>query len=294
MTERISKPKHAITVRAYGDLARYIRGFADGHLNLLILVGRAGTAKSQTVRRAIGKSACWVEGNATPFGIYQKLYQHLDEPVVIDDVDSLYTDRAAVRLLKCVCQTDPIKHIAWTSAAAGLASAGIPRQFETRSRVIIIANDWKTLDANIEAVQDRGHLLLFEPTNEELHRQVAQWFWDQDVYNWFADHLHLIPDLSMRHYVRASELKASGIDWVQVVLSDSVPAKALLVAKLKADSSLGEQRERVKMFRELGGGGQTTWYKWGKRIQSLKDTSHLRIPLKRAQSSEQPALRAAG
>jgi hypothetical protein len=34
--------------------------------------------------------ACWIEGNATPFGMYVKLYRHRDEFVVIDDVDALY------------------------------------------------------------------------------------------------------------------------------------------------------------------------------------------------------------
>ena len=33
--------------------------------------------------------ACWIEGNATPFGMYVRLYRHRDQFVVIDDVDAL-------------------------------------------------------------------------------------------------------------------------------------------------------------------------------------------------------------
>lgn len=282
MTERVTKPKHSITLTDYAALDRLIAAFGEGKLNLIILVGPAGVAKSQTARRSLGVDCCWIEGNATSFGIYNELYKHRNLPVVIDDVDSLYSDKAAVRLLKCVCQTDAVKSVAWHSAAASLAKEGIPQAFDTTSRVLIIANDWKTMDVNVAAVQDRGHLVFFEPTAEEIHLQVANWFWDQDVFNWFADHLHLIPEHSMRHYVRATELKSAGMDWVNVLLSDTIPEKALMIAQLRANPAFIEERERVKRFTELGGGGQTTWYKWSKRLQPAGDKSNLKIELKNA------------
>ena len=289
MSDRKTSPKHAIKVDTYEELSRFASAFAAGHLNLFILVGRAGVAKSQTIRRLVGESVCWIESNATAYGIYGKLYRHRDEPVVIDDVDALYRDRSAVRLLKCLCQTDPVKNVAWHTAAAG-DSAGVPREFQTTSQVCIIANDWKTLDANTAAVEDRGHLVIFEPSAAEIHREVAKWFWDQQVYDWFAAHLHLIPDLSMRHYVRAFELRRSGLDFVKVLLSDSIPEKALLVARLKADPRFQEERERVAEFTRLGGGGQTTWYKWSKRISPPQDLPDMKATLT---ASPPPVARAA-
>ena len=59
--------------------------------------------------------------------MYVKLYRHRDEFVVIDDVDALYADRSGVRLLKCLCQTEEEKAVAWHSDAAawsGRASRG--------------------------------------------------------------------------------------------------------------------------------------------------------------------------
>lgn len=282
MTDRIYRPKHSITITTYHELRSFIKAFAEGKLNLVILVGPAGVAKSQTAREAVGRDACWLEGNATSFGIYQALYKYKDQPVVIDDVDSLYSDRAAVRLLKCVCQTDPVKKVAWHSNAASLTAEGTPREFETTSRVLIIANDWKSLDANVAAVQDRGHLVFFEPTPEEIHFAVAQWFDDQAIYDWFADHLHLITQPSMRNYLRAKELKECGMDWVKVLLSDIVSDKALLVAKIRSDSALTTEAERVEAFAKAGGGGQTTWYKWSKRMKAPGDTRHLKPLLPKA------------
>ena len=297
MTDRVTKPTNSMTITEYDELEALVDAFASGKLNLVILVGSAGTSKSQTVRRAVGKDCGWIEGNATAFGMYQQFFDHRDKPMVIDDVDGLLGDKTATRLLKCACQTDKVKSLAWHSATTA-SNAQLPRQFETRSQVMIIANDWKTLNANVKAVEDRGHLVYFEPTPEALHLKVAEFFTDQDIFNWFADHLHLIPHPSMRHYVRAAELKSAGLDWTKVLLRDTVPEKAMLVAKLKADSTIKTERERVKRFTELGGGNATTWYKWSKRIKAPGDTSHLKVPLKSRDANdgdgEPPTLRVVG
>src|SRR5437763_1924557 len=104
MPRESPRPQDACRVRSYAHLQRFVRAFAAGHLNLLILVGRPGLAKSQSLRQAVPADTCWLEGNATAFGMYTALYEHRDRLVVIDDVDSLYASPAGVRLLKCLCQ----------------------------------------------------------------------------------------------------------------------------------------------------------------------------------------------
>ena len=59
-------------------------------------------------------------------------------------MDALYADRSGVRLLKCLCQTEEEKAVAWHSDAKSLERQGIPREFGTKSKVAIISNDWKT------------------------------------------------------------------------------------------------------------------------------------------------------
>ena len=174
------------------------------------------------------------------------------------------------------------KRVAWHSAAAG--NDELPREFKTSSRVVIIANDWKTLDQNVTAVQDRGHLVIFEPSAEEVHREVAQWFWDQNIYDWFADHLHLIPNPSMRNYVRAAELQASGINWVQHLLSE-IPEKTRLVAELRADPRFATENERIEAFGQRGGGSRATYFNHKKRLRQVGEgASSLRLALKNPQS----------
>jgi hypothetical protein len=263
-------PEGALVVRSYGHLGQFVSAFARGQLNLLIVVGRPGLAKSQMLRQAVGQGACWLEGNSTPFGMYCALYQARDKLVVIDDVDSLYGCPAGVRLLKCLCQTDPAKRVAWQSAAAQLDRAGIPRAFTTTSKVAILANEWRTLNGNVAAVQDRGHVLLFEPTAAEVHAQAGRWFDDPELYRWFGEHLHLIAEPSLRHYMRAAELKRAGLDWTQGLKLAGRSERTRLVARLKADASYGSEEARARAFVALGGGCRATYFNHARRLKAAQ------------------------
>jgi hypothetical protein len=258
---RREQPHKVLHLSTYDRLEAYLHAFAQGHLNLLILVGSGGLAKSRSVREALRGDGCWIEGNATPFGMYVKLYQHRDEFVVIDDVDALYADRSGVRLLKCLCQTEEEKSVAWHSDARSLEKYGIPREFTTTSRVIIISNDWKTLNMNVAALQDRGHVIMFEPSAAEVHRKAGTWFDDREIYDWFSANLHRVHEPSMRQYVRARELKAAGMDWTDVLTVEDENRRALL-----ASDAYGSTAERVEAFKRQGGGCRATFFNYRRRI----------------------------
>jgi hypothetical protein len=253
-------------ITSYQRLEAYLRAFAEGHFHLLILIGAGGLAKSRSVRAALDGQGCWIEGNATPFGMYAQLYRHRDEFVVIDDVDALYADRSGVRLLKCLCQTEAEKTVAWHSDARGLERQGIPREFTTRSRVAIIANDWKTLDQNVAALQDRGHVVCFAPSAAEVHAQAGTWFDDPEIYAWFAANLHRVRAPSLRHYVRARELKAAGMDWTEVLADGDDNPRARLAAELLASDAYGSTGARAQAFVEQGGGCRATFFNYRKRL----------------------------
>ena len=85
-------------------------------------------------------------------------------------------------------------------------------QFQVQSVCVF----WKTLNRNVAALQDRGHVLLFQPGAAEVHRKAGTWFDDREIYEWFAKNLHRVREPSMRHYVRAQELKAAARDWTDV------------------------------------------------------------------------------
>ena len=217
------------------------------------------------MRSVLDGKACWIEGNATPFGMYVKLYWHRDQFVVIDDVDALYADRSGVRLLKCLCQTEEAKSVAWHSDAQP-GAAGHTREFTTKSHVVIISNDWRTLDKNVAVLQDRGHVLLFQPGAAEVHRKAGTWFDDREIYEWFAANLHRVREPSLRHYVRAKELKAAGMDWTEVLAAEDENRRARLAAELLASDAYGSTAERARAFVEQGGGCRATFFNYRRKF----------------------------
>jgi hypothetical protein len=277
MAKSKSLPDHVVTVAAYSELEKYARAFGDGHLNLLILCGDPGLGKSQCLRRALTSAACWIDGNASAFGIYRQAHEYRNQPIVLDDVDGLYRDRQGIRLLKTLCQSHSPKNLSWQTAVATRDGQGIPRQFSTTSRVAIIANRWTSLNADVAALEDRGHCLQFAPSALEVHRQAAGWFWDQEIFDFVAAHLHLTTYHSLRTYVLASELKAAGLDWVQVVLNRCVSGAALEVAKLKANASFESEEARVRAFVAAGFGCRASYFTYAKKLKPYQSTPKIKL-----------------
>jgi hypothetical protein len=250
-------------------LEAYVRAFAAGHLHLLMLFGPPGVGKSRCVRQALPPRVGWISGQVTPLGIYLEAFAHRRQPLVLDDIDGLYADRSGIRLLKALCQTEATKTLSWHSATPILQRRGVPSQFTTTSRVALIGNDWKTLNADVAALEDRGHVLFFEPTALEVHRQAAGWFWDQEIFDFVAAHLHLIAHHSLRTYRRAWELKQAGLDWRQAVLSRFLTDSALVVARLKTDPAFASEAARVRAFVQAGAGCRATYFRLAKRLRPL-------------------------
>jgi hypothetical protein len=262
-------------VPTYAELAQFVAAFAAGHLNLLMIVGPPGVGKSRAVRQAMSGPVGWIGGQASPLGIYIQAYLHRNRPLVLDDVDGLYADRDGVRLLKALAQSEPRKSISWHTRTPILDRDDIPRQFTTTSRIALIGNDWKTVNADVAALEDRGHLLVFEPTALEVHRQAAGWFWDQEIFDLVAQHLHLIERHSLRLYLQAWELKQAGLDWRQAVLCRCLQGVALVVAKLKADPAFASEAERIRAFVRSGAGCRATYFNHAKKLAAAPNVSKI-------------------
>lgn len=266
MSESKSPRDFALRLTTYPQLEQHARAFAEGHLNLLLVCGPAGVGKSQCVRAAVGDQVGWLAGNVTAFGLYRELYAYRDLPIVLDDVDDIYKERDAIRLLKALCQTEAVKQVSWLTATPHLEREGIPRQFTTTSHVALITNQWKTLDAHVAALEDRGHLIDFAPGALDVHAKVAEWFWDQEVFDFVGHHLHLMKLPSMRTYRLAWEKKQAGLDWKGFVLSRCLTGSALEVAKLLADPTLSK-RERVQRFVQEGYGCRSAYFHHARELQ---------------------------
>ena len=211
-------PREVICLTTYPQLDLYLAKFSAGELGLVLLLGRHGTGKSESVKRALrmsssakgkdtatGQQVLYVEGHMQPFGLYRHLWEHRNRPVVLDDLDKLYADADCVRLLKPLCNTERAKRITWLTNLT-LNTSEVPASFTTTSSVILITNEWRTVNPNVRALKDRAIILHFDPSNQEVHRRVSEWFRDQEVYGFIARLMPYIKALSMRHYCKSSIL----------------------------------------------------------------------------------------
>jgi hypothetical protein len=82
----------------------------------------------------------------------------------------------------------------------------------------------------------------------------------------------------MRHYVRAKELKAAGMDWTDVLAAEDENRRARLAAELLASASYRRTAERVKAFVEQGGGCRATFFNYRRKLGGGNGTGDKGIP----------------
>jgi hypothetical protein len=145
---------------------------------------------------------------------------------------------------------------------------GLPSSFTTSSSVILIANEWKSLNPNVRALEDRAIILHFCPSNEEVHRRVGEWFNDADVYEFLGSLLPMIPAVSMRHYCKGSQLRRAGLaDWrtslLQMLMSRSRVACVLAV---RHDPALHSEEQRAARFTANTGLSRATYFRTKARL----------------------------
>jgi len=273
-------PCEAITLTTYAQLELYLAKFAAGELGLVLLLGRHGTGKSESVKRALhvvsfarrrntaaAQPVLYVEGHMQPYGLYKHIWQHRNRPVVLDDLDKLYADPNCVRILKPLCNTERTKRITWLTNLT-LNDRVVPTSFTTTSNVILIANEWRTANPNVRALEDRAIILHFDPPNAEVHRKVGEWFHDAEVYQLIADTMPFIAALSMRHYCKGAQLRRAGLsEWrhnlLQMMFPD--PRMACMLA-LQHDGELRSEAERVLRFVASTGSSRATYFRMKARF----------------------------
>jgi len=162
-------------IRTYKELEFYVQMFKNRNADLLILESSGGLGKTQLVEELMKETEYTkIVAHVTPLRLYTYCYENRDKPIVLDDVDSLLQDDNNIALLKMLCETSDTKEICWFSTTDILDKQGIPERYETKSRVIIICNNFKELSDKISAIKDRGWHLEFKPTDEEILNKMAE------------------------------------------------------------------------------------------------------------------------
>lgn len=260
-------PLDAIPVHTYREYRALIDKWSTGDVDqTLLVIGAPGIGKTETALASISKHCkrhLYLKGKATQFGVYSQLFEHIDAPVVLDDLDELLSDSSVTALLKMLLETREEKLIQWTNKNTlrntEQADDKLPAEFKTRSRSLLLVNELKQVSKNFQAVLDRSTVIWFAPSVDEITKYVATWFdiiKHRDVYDFVSERLPLAASPSCRYYSKAVGLKSAGVDWKSMIARAMAPQDAK-VAKLKtvlADKSLTSRKAQYAAWSALVGG----------------------------------------
>lgn len=261
-------PPEAEIIRTFAEYGKLVAAFYAARYNLLIIVGRPGLSKSYTFESGLDPTRAYLlRGYSTPFKVYCQLWEHRHKLIILDDAEVLWKSKIGRVLLRSLSEHKPKKLVQWESASKQLEKLGIPSSFYTASKCAFICNKFVFGEAEeYEAILDRSHLVYFDPLPVEIHKDVGQWFWGQEIYDWIGGRMDLVKSLSARTYLRAWERMRAGGDWKKLV--DTVychDATMRLVKELEGKSC--PKMDKVRQFVKETGMSAATYYIYRRQLE---------------------------
>lgn len=212
---------------------------ARGKNRSLIISGPAGLGKSFGVMQILsdlenkGYQTAHISGYIRPTGLYKTLYEFRGSKAVIvfDDADSIFSDEAALNLLKIACDMTKTRRLNWLTETKMEDEEGerMPRSFEFEGSIIFITNydfdamiqgDTK-LAPHFEAMISRSHYLdLAMKTNLDYVVRIKQVVYDcgmltqqgftkdqqQTIVDFIVEHQNKLRELSLRMVLKLAGL----------------------------------------------------------------------------------------
>ncbi len=141
-----------------------VRGVVKGYHPAAYLTGRAGIGKTYTVRdevRKSGKVYAYRNARLTPTGLFELFDRYADDVIVLDDVASLFKDKAALQVLQGALDSEPPRRVTRTIH-------GRDEVVTVNGGLIAISNVPLEDDPIALSIQSRVVPHEFDATNDEI------------------------------------------------------------------------------------------------------------------------------
>jgi hypothetical protein len=167
-------------------------------------------------------------------------------------------NKTNVALLKQLCDTREDKTIKYFTTSPILKNTAV--EFTTSCKVLMLMNDLKTDDKNLDALLTRAHLIYFNPSDIEVINYLRTFGNDEEILDFIQRFAPFSKTLNLRVYARALELKESNLDWKQEIISElDIDFRLFEVENLMRKYKTDQERE--KHFTE----SRSTYYRF-KRV----------------------------
>src|SRR5262245_54764814 len=192
-------PDGARHLTTYAEFESYLKDFVANRYPFLWVVGRPGIGKSKSIEAVTrGRQVYYCDpAQLTPASLFDQLFRRRGQHIILDDVEDFLKDPCGAKIIAALGNTTPDKKLSWNTRSP--IPGDIPSEFLTTSPLCILSNK----PTAHKAIQSRAVILYFDPTNIEVHKAAAGWYWDQEIHDWVGRHLQDLPALEARWYVHA-------------------------------------------------------------------------------------------
>lgn len=153
-----------------------IRAVVHGEANGIYLHGRPGSSKTYVVRTTLenlGQRYTYSNGHLTPIGLFGLIEENPQSVILLDDVSSIFQQPTALQILLAALGTP---HDGSRTRTVRYKTANDDRVAFFDGSIIAISNLQLAGHSNqvLEALQDRVHVMAFEPADEEIEAAIHE------------------------------------------------------------------------------------------------------------------------
>lgn len=164
---------------------KYVKQVAAGKFRSLIVNGHPGIGKTHSVTKFLEQYAkgnyTVLQGRVTLLSLYATLhaFKNKGKVVVLDDVDSVFSDVQGLNILKAVMDTTATRRVHWLSSGGRLNTMGLPDNFIFNGGVILISNvgfggGYGKLVTHLNALKDRSYCVpVADSGQDSLFKQIC-------------------------------------------------------------------------------------------------------------------------
>jgi len=262
-----------LTVRTYDELKKYVKAFRRKHIGLLIIVSRAGLGKTSIVEEELEVEApLMLNSHITPLSFYQILAERTSEEkdclIVVDEAEMIFRDAKLRTMLKILCDTRKEKVVKYMSTTPLLRQ--LPKEITTEAKVVMLINTLTPKDEDIKAIMSRGHLIRFEPPDDEILSYIMNGAWatDKEIKDFIKGYANISRALTLRTYVKAVESKKSNLDWESEVITELELDPRLLTIR-RILKTVKNKSDRIKEWEKQTGDNRAMYFRY-KKMYSTK------------------------
>lgn len=167
-------------------LVEIVIAACEGTVRGLIVTGPPGVGKSYGVIETLRQQSLQyvlaglepryeiITGNASPIGLYQKLYsnRHKGRVLMLDDFDGVWTDELKLNIMKGILDSGDQRRVCWNTESNVLKREDIPDSFDFEASVIFLTNinfektRASKIKEHLRAIMSRCHYLDLEISSQ--------------------------------------------------------------------------------------------------------------------------------